>query len=188
MYIAINTALILIILLLFLVGYYRISRRYYFDRSLYQLRALRHDAIMHLSHLVATGNYDKAEVLELRKMTDVFTDAINRFDKLQPKLFSYRGFKQILLSIDRSAKAADREVAVNSSKILELKIGFLNALFTAFCTSIYFRHRLVVKLFFLLTNIFIRMGMNVAKRQVQKLQYVVHTYKEINNSRNALVI
>jgi|GEM_PF-1553260 hypothetical protein len=186
MFLAINTALILIILLLFLGGYYRISRRYYFDLTIYQLRALRHDTLMHLSHLVATENCDPVEVLELRKMLDVFSYTLNRFDQLQSRLFRYKSLQQIFLNIDRVARKADREVAVKSPKIVELKMGFLNALYTAFCTSIFFRHKLVVKLFFMLTAIAVRVGMNVARRRVRELQYIVRTYNHINKSRNAL--
>jgi hypothetical protein len=80
---------------LFIWQYLSLSRRFYFDQSLYTLRQLKHEAVLYLSEQVMNEEYDRDQVIELRKMTATLDLSINKVELLKTNLFNYKSFKRV---------------------------------------------------------------------------------------------
>ena len=185
MWIAIISILLLILPVLFVWQYLRLSRRYYFDQSLYALRSLKQETILSLSEQLMGKQYDKEEIIELRKMAAVLDFSIEKFELLKAKIFNYKSFKRIFLSIDFSVKKAEKEVHMQSQRLISLKIKFSRALLLAFCTEFFFRHKFALFILRFTFKVLARISMRYTENSIKKLTHIVSTYKQVErNSHN----
>lgn len=114
--------MICMIALLLIKQYIHLSRLFYFDKAIADLRELQHDAVITLSAEVINSNQDQKYLLELRKLVGSLDATIANFDLLKPRLFRFKTFKKIFLNIDFSLQKAENidKVATYGEKLIHI--------------------------------------------------------------------
>jgi hypothetical protein len=172
-------ALVLFIVAIFFWQYYKISRAYYYDKSLSNFREIQYSAIVQLSDAISNQSITKEDALEYRKFILLTKRTALGFEVLKEKIFKFSGIKGIFIKIDISSKQVEKIESNHNKALLNLKTQFARNLLTVFSTEFIFRYRLLAHFSFAVISFIIKIGLDRVFHGINKLNHIISAYKRI---------
>lgn len=173
-----------IVLILALIAYnYFLSRKYYLDSAIYELRQSKHDIILYI------GNHEKQmndrELKEIRGLLSMVNHTLSAFTKISENKFSTLKvvIREVIVSSNKLDKPADGIFEKHQDLLKHYTRGFTMAI----QTIPFIKIRLIIKIAKVLLIVLVALGIEKARFYLKKIEQLIKAEDNHFNNNHCLM-
>lgn len=180
-WLVINGILFVVIASLGLIQYLAVTRKYYFDKAIYGLRALKHDAAIRL-YDESNNNENQQFIHELRELINIAGLTLDFFEKYKSRRLTPNTFKRIFLKIDECYKVTNKSFIKPTPQIEWYIIRYCSIMLSAFSTEFFFRYKFLTRFLIFFIKVLVKLGLGRLNKAIPKIQRIQQTYSAMQNA------